>query len=349
MSGTVINNSENMRIVVFGDKGYATSIIENLISRGENIVGICCRSNKQSLKVKLKEFVRLKLIDLGIFWKDSFSYKEPFEGFKQPRRIAHENNIPVLDSEWLRTPEFETALRNMSPDLILVAGFHRLIPQNIIKIPKIEIINFHPSLLPRHRGGTPNRWVIRNGEEETGITAHLVNEEFDCGDVVLQDKILVKPDETWGDLELRINDLVAEMVYKTLEIVKGGKVNGVPQKNGIATCEPSFRGKDRVIDWCLSPVEIKRTCYAIRPKSGGLTKFKKNRLCIWDIVILSTANKSQPPGTIIEFDKDGSPVVTCGGGMIKIILFLYSGKVVKAEEIVVKYKMRIGMKFENIS
>lgn len=330
----------SLKIFIFSN---TDEVLKSLLAEKEDVIGLCC---KKPCRTGFKEMVKQILIACGIFWKDDFSYrKNPFKKFESPIKIARRKGMPVLYSDRLGTAEFETTLRNLEPDLILVAGFHRLIPANIIKIPKKAIINLHPSLLPRHRGGTPSRWVIRNGESESGVTAHFVNERFDEGDIILQEKVSVRLGETWGELEERISEALVRMTHTIIRMAKEGEIKGVPQNADLATYEPSYNGEHKKINWLLRPVEIKRLCYAIRPKSGGMTTYNNRKVCIWDIEILDKVNNSSLPGTIIDIDSDGCPVVACSEGCVKLLSFVYRGNIVCAEKIVDKYKMRKGYQF----
>lgn len=341
-----INRSDisDLKIFLFSNTG---EVLKNLLTEKENVVGLCCRNNKKSIGTRLKEFVRHILIASGIFWKDDFSYqKNPFKKFELPDKIARKNGIAVLYSDRLKTAEFEAGLRKIEPDLILVAGFHRLIPANIIKIPTKAIINLHPSLLPKHRGGTPNRWVIRNGESESGMTAHFVNEKFDEGDIILQEKMPVRPDETWGELEERISEVMIRMAHSIIKMARKGEIKGTPQNSYLATYEPSYNGEHLKIDWLLKPVEIKRICYAIRPKSGGITTYNNKKMCIWELEVLNKKYTLSPSGTIIDIEQDGCPIVVCSDGCVKVLSFIENGNIVHAGKIVSKYKMEKGRRFE---
>ncbi len=334
----------NLRIFVMGNKGYASKILQTLLLRKVDVVGICCRKD-YPLRVKLKESVRAKVIKWGLYNKELFQFQNPFERYESPRKIAASNRIPVLYAGAIKKPEFENTLRMLNPDLILVAGFHRLIPANIIRIPKLAIINFHPSLLPKHRGGTPNRWIIRNGEKETGITVHFLDEKFDTGDIICQEKIDVNPNDTWGDVEHRLVDLSIVLLDQILEKIKKGTLNGTPQQECLATYESSYKGDHTVIDWSLSAHEIKQICYAIKPLSGGMTKLGMNKFCIWEVIELERHDPNASPGEIIEIDNENCPIVACGEGQIKIVQFLSNGRIVRASKIVKQMKLQRGFSF----
>ena len=334
-----------------GTLGYASKITEGFIASGETVVGVCCRNDAgldtwpARLVRGAKRRIRATVVGLGAYDKPLFVYKRPFEKLSSPAKIASRHKIPVLDPRELRTAGFEATLAGLTPDIVLVAGFRRLIPPNIIKVPRKAIINFHPSLLPKHRGGTPSRWVIRHGQRETGVTAHFVNEEYDCGDIVVQEALSVGADETYGDLELRLSDLAVTLAHRVVEMAKRGTLVGVPQPHQLASKEPSYKGHFQDIQWHLSAREARQTCYAIRPQSGGMTTFGSRPICVWDLDVCEGASNASPPGTVTEIDDQGHLVVSCGTGTAKITSFLHSGTVVPARKLVRRFGIDVGSVF----
>ncbi|MFH1305374.1 MAG: formyltransferase family protein, partial [Candidatus Omnitrophota bacterium] len=158
-----------LKIFIAGNRGYASKILGRLLSSGENVAGICSRKEPNAFVGTAKRRVKQALWKTGLYSVDSFEYRNPFERFSSPSAIARRCRIAFFDADQIRMPSFEAKLRSLAPDIMFVAGFHRLIPESIIRIPAKGAVNFHPSLLPKHRGGTPNRWIIRNGEKETGV------------------------------------------------------------------------------------------------------------------------------------------------------------------------------------
>lgn len=331
--------SSGLKIFIMGNRGYASKLLDDFIKKGEQVVGISCRNDKTSFLGFIRR-VASPIRAIAGHATENFFHKDPFGGFLSPRVIAVRHKIPVLYAEQMKTQKFYEQLQALAPDVIFVAGFHRLIPENILTIPKRAIVNFHPSLLPKHRGGTPNRWVIRNGERESGVTVHAVTEKFDEGDVFFQRRIPVAPNETWGELEMKIADLVVESADATLDATSRGALYGTPQKENDATYEPPFHGRHQVIDWALSAEEIRRICYAMRPKSGGLTTFSGRTLCIWDIEP-QDGMCARPPGSIIAIENRGV-VVCCGKGAARVTEFLSHGKIVPAHAMVSQLRLKVG-------
>jgi len=333
----------DLRIFLFGNSGYASVLLSSLIARGENVIGVCTRP-EDSLMRRVRRQIGHLSRNIGL-QTDAFILPGPFDHLQTPHRIARQAGIPVLNSAELRAARFADRIRRHRPDVVLVAGFHRLIPTSVFGLARLAAINFHPGLLPKHRGGTPNRWVIRLGEGESGVTAHLLSEEFDKGDVLAERRVSVGANDTWGDLEARIVGILVPFVCEVLDTVRQGRIDPRPQSDAAARYEPPLKGDHLVIDWSLSVSEIRRICYAIRPKSGGITDYRGQRVCIWDLEPAESERTDRDPGTIVRVDADGRPLVACGDGVARVTRFVRRGRVVPAAAVVRALNLRPPGKF----
>ena len=343
----------NVRVFVMGTGGWASKILIDLLNSGEEIVGVCCypESNRSKFEPNLigtlRKILKSHLVQMGIYRPDSFFYQMPFSFLETPAEIAKSNALPIFDVRDIKTSGFAQTLRSLQPDLVLVAGFPRLIPKNLIQVPKLNMVNVHPSLLPKHRGGTPNRWVIRHGESQTGVTIHKVDENYDSGEIIIQRKIEVLPSENWGELEIRSSDLAVSLVREILKLARTGYIPSLKQDQNAATHEPSYRGRFLWINWSLAAEEIVRTCNAIKPISGGMALFKGSQLCIWEVESLSQ-DCNDLPGTIYNIDQNGSITVACGSGMVRVFSFLVAGLLLSANTIAKNHRMKVGQNFDVI-
>ena len=136
--------------------------------------------------------------------------------------IAQREHIPVLQPTKMKDPDFLAALAAWKPDLIAVAAFGRILPPAILSLPPKGCINVHGSLLPKYRGAGPIQWAIINGETETGITTMLMDEGMDTGAMLLQEKIIIAPDDTAGSLSPRLADVGGRLLVETIAKVKAG-------------------------------------------------------------------------------------------------------------------------------
>ena len=302
-----------MRIILFGNRGYASRVLEDLIARKANVVALCTKPPlplRRKLRIRAGALMRWLHLRADV----GHSLKGPFDDFPEPADIARAGGIEIIASKGLKSAATLARMTELKPDLILVAGFHRLIPPTIYGLARLAAINLHPGPLPQHRGGTPNRWIIRHGESHSCITAHLLSEEFDTGDIVAEKAISVRPQDTWGDLELRIVDAMPGVVEEIVAAVAEDRLVRRKQDAGLAAYEHSYGEKDRIIDWRLDAEAIRRTCYAIRPKSGGLTGFDGKPLCLWDLEAEVLQDTAVAPGQVVRVESNGDPVVACGGG-----------------------------------
>ena len=337
-----MKSKNKINLFVFSNNLY---FINSLIKTGENIIGVCCSNKSKSLFNFLKDFLKYFLIKINFYWKDCFElYKNPLINNNSIFKIAKKNNILLFNPRKIRSESFRKKLIELNPDYIFVCGFGSLIPKNIINIKDKFIINFHPSLLPKHRGGTPNRWIIRNGETLTGITAHFVDEKFDTGEIIAQKKFSIQNNCDYGQLQ-KISDQQTAWLMKNLLIkLKSKKLVSKKQNEKYSSYEKSFRSKDAIIDWRLSSNEIKRICYSIKPLSGGITKINNKKFCLWEVEEIKRKNRHKP-GTIIKIDNLKNIMVSCGKNILKIKKFLYAGKIIESRKVVEKFKIKKGMKF----
>jgi methionyl-tRNA formyltransferase len=331
------------RIALFGNQGHASRILDALLSRNERVVALCTRTKPPLWKRVARRAVAVPR-HLGLVTAPYF-YQEPLADMPDIHKLARRHGIPILPSRELHERSFFDDLSALQPDLILSAGFHRLIPDDVISIASKAAVNLHPSLLPKHRGGTPNRWIIRFGEEHCGVTAHNLDSEFDTGDIFIQRKTTVAPAVTWGELELKIGGFLESMALDIVSAAKSGHLTAQPQDHGISTYENSYSGEHQWIDWSQGAGDVRWTCLAIRPKSGGFTLFGKQQLCLWEVQECERPETGAQPGTIIEMDAAGRPLVDCGESAVRIVTMLQGGRIRPAEQLLGRLGARVGARF----
>src|SRR5215216_1310346 len=152
--------------------------------------------------------------------------------------LAARASAPILTIGDLRRPEAITSIRNLEPDLIVVACFPSLLPLEILQIPRLGSVNVHPSLLPRGRGPEPIFWTFRRGEPETGTTIHLLNERFDAGPILIQDRIPIPDGIRLPDLEFQLAELGGTLLLQAIDQLVSSRTVPVPQDDAEATNAP---------------------------------------------------------------------------------------------------------------
>lgn len=337
------------RIFLFGSTGYMTPIMEAILETDNQIVG-CCLPQTSEKGNWIRTFIGRALREAGFKQDRDFIYRDPFEGIELPHNLARKNGIPILPADGLNKLEFAEEVKQLAPDVVFVAGFPRLIPEKIVLIPRIGAFNFHPSMLPNYRGGTPNRWIVLNGEEETGVTVHWVDPTFDTGAIVFQKPIPVCSLDTWGAVELKVLAVLPEMTHQLINMLTQQKIPRIEQDQNLASYHRPFRGKFQVVDWMSPAPRILRQCLAVQPKSSALTYFNCSPICIWDVEVLKAFPRRGKPGVILDWTSKDEPVVVCGDGTaLKICSVLYNNKIREASFLRTKYKLSVGDKLGPLS
>ncbi len=212
--------------------------------------------------------------------------------------ISYDNS--VLDEDFVQKIEA------LEPDLGIVCSYCKLLPMEFLNIPKDGFINTHPSLLPKYRGGNPYSHVIINGEKETGVTLHIMDEHFDTGDIVAQQKVEVFNTDTMGTVFNRLNFLAADMILRFLiKYEKGEKIIRTPQPQGDFVKAPSIKSatEDVLINWNQPAVEIDRFIRALNPFINAGTRYRQNYLKVHTAYI-ENRDSGFYPGTIVSTDGD---------------------------------------------
>jgi methionyl-tRNA formyltransferase len=173
-------------------------------------------------------FVTYKMLDRMNGWK-------PGGRFYSIRKIAQHYNIPVHTPHNINDEAFLNQLRQLEPDVVVSAAAPQIFRKGILSLPKQGCINVHSALLPKYRGMLPSFWVLANGETETGVTVHYMDEKLDNGEILLQRRVPIAPDETQHSLLMKTKTLGAELVLEVLEQMENGAVNPQPNNADEAT------------------------------------------------------------------------------------------------------------------
>jgi methionyl-tRNA formyltransferase len=151
------------------------------------------------------------------------------------REVKARHNIHVVGSKDVNDAETMTIIRGWQPDLVISIYLNQLIRRELIELPRLGCLNIHPALLPHNRGLFPYFWAMTNGDQETGVTLHWVDERFDTGDLLLQEVLPIDPDETMTSLQYKSAQVGGEMLIRGVELIEGGNPPHIPQDNSQAT------------------------------------------------------------------------------------------------------------------
>lgn len=231
--------------------------------------------------------------------------------------VCRREGIPLLQPLKMKDAAFLEALQQWKPDLIAVTAFGRILPPAILTLPPRGCINVHGSLLPKYRGAGPIQWAVIRGERETGITTMLMDEGMDTGDMLLQEKVVIHPDDSAGTLAPRLAEVGGRLLIETLRRLKAGTLTPQPQDHTQTTMAPLLKKEDGLIDWTLTATEIANRVRGLSPWPGAYTYVNGERWILW-LVAVGEESQRAAPGTVTKVTKDRIDVAT-GGGTIHII------------------------------
>jgi methionyl-tRNA formyltransferase len=218
--------------------------------------------------------------------------------------------LPLSQPESIKNNvEFRNQLAALKPDAIIVVGYGRIIPQWMLDLPPMGNINLHASLLPKYRGAAPIQWAIALGESITGVTTMKIDSGLDTGDILLQKKIPIAPDDTAEALAPKLATLGAGLTVTTLEGLQAGTIRSRPQDNSQATLAPILRKEDGLIDFSRQATDILNRLRGFQPWPGAYSRFRGKNLQVWQAEAIGRA---LPPS---ELKVEGDHLlVGCGDG-----------------------------------
>ncbi|MDI6631357.1 MAG: methionyl-tRNA formyltransferase [Bacillota bacterium] len=232
------------------------------------------------------------------------------------KEVAVAHGIPVLQPVRLKAPGFLEELRRKDPEVIVVVAYGKILPLDVLALPKYGCINVHASLLPKYRGAAPVQRALMNGERETGITTILMDEGLDTGDILLQRPIAVGEDESFGSLYGRLAHLGAEVLLETLKLLEAGNLPRRPQEHGLASFAPPLTPRDEIICWNRPAQAISNQVRALDPFPGARTFWEGRILKVWRAKPVR-GSFAAVPGEVLETGPEGI-LVRAGEGAVLI-------------------------------
>ena len=223
-----------------GTPDFAVEPLRRLVEAGKNIVAVITMPDKPAGRGHKIQFSPVKEYALSV-------------------------GLPILQPTNLKDPEFIEELRSYQADLQIVVAF-RMLPEIVWNMPPLGTFNLHASLLPQYRGAAPINWAVINGETETGITTFFLQHEIDTGNIIMQEKITMAPDDNAGIVHDRLMMLGADLVLKTVEQIESGNISSMPQPEGELKAAPKI-----FKDTCL--INFNTTAEAVRNLVRGLAPY----------------------------------------------------------------------------
>lgn len=247
------------------------------------------------------------------------------------KEYADLKGLPILQPEKIRgNTEFIEKIKKLSPDVICVVAYGKILPKEILEIPSLGCINVHGSLLPAYRGAAPIQWAVLNGDKKTGITTMYMDEGMDTGDMILKQEIEIGEDETTGELWEKLSTMGGDLLVETLKQIKEGTAPRIPQGEGFTTA-PMLNKSIAKIDWQIkSAQEIKNLVRGLNPIMGAYSILNNKKIKFWKVEALNKETfikqvnnkeivENAIPGTVlISNAKEGLYVATIDG-IIKVL------------------------------
>lgn len=249
-------NPSYLRIIFFGTPELAAHVLDAIIHKKIEVVAAVTAPDKPAGRGrKLKQ--------------------------SPVKKLAQQQNIPVLQPENLKSPDFIEELKSYKPDLQVVVAF-RMLPEAVWSLPPLGSFNLHASLLPDYRGAAPINWVIINGEKETGVTTFMLDHKIDTGKMLFWQKIAVDEYETAGSLHEKVKEKGASLVLKTIEAIGSGNVNPMPQEkwlheNSTLNKAPRIYKEDCRIKWDQPIEHIINHIHGLSPLPGAFTEISDKK------------------------------------------------------------------------
>ncbi len=238
------------------------------------------------------------------------------------KRCAEERGIPVYQPEKIRAEENRAIFEKYAPDFIVVVAFGQILPGWLLRSPRIAPVNVHASLLPKYRGAAPVAWALLNGDTVSGVTTMIMDEHLDTGPMLLRREVPVPETMNAGELAARLSAVGAEILVPTLEGLRSGTLQPVPQDDSMATVAPGIKKEMAEINWLASAREIHNRIRAFNPWPLAFTAARGRRVQILRSLPGSAViGETTPPGTYLEASRDGINV-SCGHGSVLEVLEL---------------------------
>lgn len=251
------------------------------------------------------------------------------------KEYAIEKNLQVYQPIKVRNnPEFLEEVRKLNPDLICVVAYGKILPQELLDIPKYGCVNVHGSLLPEYRGAAPIQWAVLNGDKKTGVTTMFMNAGMDMGDMILKEEVEIGEDETTGELWDRLKTIGANLLIKTVKEIENGTATRTKQPEE-GTMAPMLSKEMAKIDWENKTAnDIKNLVRGLNPIMGAYTFLDGKKIKFWKVQTLTEnellekfqeleeykyhLNKMQA-GTVLFSDDKKGLFIKANGGILQVL------------------------------
>jgi methionyl-tRNA formyltransferase len=263
------------------------------------------------------------------------------------KALALERGIPVYQPDRLKPPEVADTLRGWQADLGVVAAYGRIIPEHLLTIPRLGMINVHASLLPKYRGAAPVHRAVINGDSQTGVTIMRVVKELDAGGMFAKVTRPIRPDETSDVVETALSEMGAELLVTVVDQLMSGTAREEPQDDARATYAPRLTKEEGLIDWTRSASEIHNRIRGLYPWPHAYTFFKATRLIVLRSEVATTGATAASPGTILRVTSEAIHVATGDGELAMRDVQPEGRRAMRAHDFLLGHRLAAGETFAN--
>lgn len=276
-----------MRIIFNGQQAFGQAVLEALVKRGENIVGVYCAPDKEGKKIDpLKEY-------------------------------ALAQNLPVYQPASFKDPAVWAQMESLKPDLGVMAYVLLFVPEEALAIPTHGTIQYHPSLLPWHKGPSSINWPIIMGKKKTGLSIFWPDNGLDTGPILMQKEVTVSDKDTLGSIYFdKLFPMGVQAMLESVDLVKAKKAPRIPQDPKAGSYEGWCRKDDAKVDWKKPYKDVYNLIRGTNPQPGAWFTVKGKRVDVYDVA--KVAKTGATAGTVTAVGKD-SFTVAARGGQIKIL------------------------------
>lgn len=311
-----------MKIIFAGTPVFAATALEALIDAGHDIVLVLTQPDRPAGRGMKTVANAVKL-------------------------LAQQHELTLLQPLTLKTPELPAQLKTLNADVMVVAAYGMILPEAILKVPRLGCLNIHASLLPRWRGAAPIQRAILAGDSETGITIMQMDIGLDTGAMLLKKNVAILPNDTAQSLHDKLCISGAQGIVDALILLEQGKLIPVTQNEKETCYAPKIKKAEAEIDWQQPAEQISRAVRAFNPSPGAYTYFRGDVLKIWQAQAIP--GNSSNSGKIVTIGQSGI-VVACGSGLLRIeIIQKPGGRKLSAADFLTGHVIHAGEYFSAVN
>ena len=289
-----------MRIVFMGTPDFASASLKKLIDERFNVVGVFTQPDKPKGR-------GMELCASPV------------------KELALENGLPVFQPVKMRDGTALAQIKALEPDILVVVAYGRILPDDILAVPKYGAINVHGSLLPKYRGAAPIQWAVLNGDKITGVTTMYLASEMDTGDIIYTAETEIGEYETSGELFDRLKDMGAELLVKTLRDIDAGTAPRAPQDHSKASYVTMLDKSICPIDWNKTPREVLKHIYGLQPWPVATMELEGKTVRVF-AAKYTDGKTEKVPGAVVSTDKGGLEIACADGETLLITEIQAPGK-----------------------